>query len=51
MAPYEALYDRKCRSQLYWYEVEEKKMLGPEIIQRTIEQMKMIWEKLVTAQS
>ena len=51
MAPYEALYGRKCRSPLCWYEVGERKMLGPEIVQRTTEQIKMIWEKLVMAQS
>ncbi|KAK6122230.1 hypothetical protein DH2020_044027 [Rehmannia glutinosa] len=28
MAPYEALYGRKCRSPLYWNEVCEKKVLG-----------------------
>ena len=44
MAPYEALYGRKCRSPLCWYEVGERKMLGPEIVQRTTEQIKMIRE-------
>ena len=32
MAPYEALYERKCRSSLYWDEVGERKLLGPKII-------------------
>ena len=32
MAPYEALYGMKCRSLLCWYEVGERKMLGPEIV-------------------
>ncbi|XP_035549700.1 uncharacterized protein K02A2.6-like, partial [Juglans regia] len=33
MAPYEALYGRKCRSPLCWDEVGESKLFGPEIIQ------------------
>ncbi|XP_058726596.1 uncharacterized protein LOC131597956 [Vicia villosa] len=37
MAPYEALYGRKCRSPLCWSEVGEKGILGPEIIQETTE--------------
>ncbi|XP_027158268.1 uncharacterized protein LOC113759889 [Coffea eugenioides] len=32
MAPYEALYGRKCRSPLYWDEVGEKKVLDPTVI-------------------
>ena len=32
MAPYEALYDRKCKSPLCWEEVGERKLLGLEII-------------------
>src|SRR3954468_22904576 len=37
MAPYEALYGRKCRSPLCWSEVGEKGVLGPDIIQETTE--------------
>ena len=29
MAPFEALYGRKCRSPVYWDEVGERKLLGP----------------------
>lgn len=29
MAPYEALYGRKCRSPVHWNEVGERQMLGP----------------------
>ncbi|KAL4201664.1 hypothetical protein AMTRI_Chr02g259720 [Amborella trichopoda] len=32
MAPYEALYGRKCRSPICWDEVGERKLLGPEIV-------------------
>ncbi|XP_042415129.1 uncharacterized protein LOC122004284 [Zingiber officinale] len=32
MVPYEALYGRKCWSPLYWDEVGEKAITGPELI-------------------
>jgi hypothetical protein len=51
MAPYEALYGRKCRSPLYWDEVGERKLLGPEIIQDTCEKIAVIKKKLAAAQS
>lgn len=37
MAPYEALYGRRCRSPVHWDEVGEKRVLGPEIIEKTVE--------------
>ncbi|GKB21927.1 putative reverse transcriptase domain-containing protein [Tanacetum coccineum] len=33
VAPFEALYDRKCRSPVSWAEVGEVKLTGPEIVQ------------------
>ncbi|XP_072054309.1 uncharacterized protein [Arachis hypogaea] len=39
MAPYEALYGRKCQSPLCWYKAGEKSLLGPELIAETIEQI------------
>ena len=35
MAPYEALYDRKCRTSIYWDEVGKRQLVGPEIMQLT----------------
>ena len=32
MAPYEALYGRRCRLPVHWDEVGERKLLGPEIV-------------------
>ncbi|XP_022159308.1 uncharacterized protein LOC111025717 [Momordica charantia] len=32
MAPYEALYGRKCRSPVHWDEVGERALLGPELV-------------------
>ena len=33
MPPYEALYGQKCRSSIYWGKVDERKILGPELVQ------------------
>ncbi|CAN4076706.1 unnamed protein product [Withania somnifera] len=32
MAPYEALYGRKCRSPIGWFEVGETVLLGPDLL-------------------
>ncbi|XP_075473392.1 uncharacterized protein LOC142504403 [Primulina tabacum] len=50
MAPYEALYGRKCRSPLYWDEVGEKAIVGPELVQLTIGKVTVVREKLKAAQ-
>ena len=49
MAPYEALYGRKCRTPLCWKELSEKKVIGPNLIQETEEKVKMIRERLKVA--
>ena len=46
MVPYEALYGRKCRTPFCWTELSEKKIIGPDLIQETEENMKMIRERL-----
>jgi hypothetical protein len=51
MAPYEALYGRKCQTPLCWYQDGESVILGPEIIQQTTEKVKQIREKMRTTQS
>ena len=50
-APYEALYGRKCRSPICWDDVGERRLLGPEIVQQTIDKIQVIKERLQTAQS
>jgi hypothetical protein len=35
MAPFEALYGRRCQTPLCWFESGEKVVLGPEIVQET----------------
>ena len=49
MAPYKALYGRKCRTPLCWTELSEKKVIGPDLIQETEEKVKMIRERLKVA--
>src|SRR6266487_620111 len=51
MAPFEALYGRRCRTPLCWYESGESVVLGPEIVQETTEKIIMIREKMKVSQS
>uniref|UniRef100_A0A1U7YRA6 Uncharacterized protein LOC104247112 n=2 Tax=Nicotiana sylvestris TaxID=4096 RepID=A0A1U7YRA6_NICSY len=51
MAPYEALYGRRCRSPVGWFEVGETELYGPDLIHQAIEKVKVIQERLRTAQS
>ncbi|GKB85004.1 putative reverse transcriptase domain-containing protein, partial [Tanacetum coccineum] len=48
-APFEALYGRKCRSPVIWAEVGESQLIGPEIVQETIEKIMQIKERLKMA--
>ncbi|KAG8503420.1 hypothetical protein CXB51_001332 [Gossypium anomalum] len=49
MAPYGALYGRKCRTSLYWTELSEKKIHGVELIRETKEKVKTIRDSLKAA--
>ena len=49
MAPYQALYGRKCRTPVCWEEVGERRLIGPEIVQITFDQIQMIKDILNTA--
>ncbi|GKE48642.1 putative reverse transcriptase domain-containing protein [Tanacetum coccineum] len=44
VAPYKALYGRKCRSPVCWAEVGEAQLTGPEMIQETTEKIPMEFE-------
>ena len=46
MTSYEALYGIKCRTPLCLTELREKKVIGPDLIQETEENVKMIRERL-----
>ena len=48
MAPYEALYGRKCRSPLC-LEVGERQLTDPELVQITSEKVPIIQQRLRTA--
>ena len=50
MAPYEALYGRKCRTPVCWDEVGERQLVGPEIVQMTTEKIQLIRDRLKEAQ-
>ncbi|CAL5414693.1 unnamed protein product [Camellia sinensis] len=51
MAPYEALYGRECRSPICWTEVGDRVLIGPELVQMTTEKIKLIQQRIKTAQS
>ena len=51
MTPYEALYGRGCRTPLCWLELGKGLTLGPEVVQQTIEKVKLIQERMRTTQS
>src|SRR5687767_907260 len=51
MAPFEALYGRRCRSPVGWFEVGEIALKGPDLVLDAMEKVRIIREKLKTAQS
>jgi hypothetical protein len=51
MAPFEALYDKKCTTPLIWSGVGEQNFFGPDIIQEVEEKVKLIKDRLKIAQS
>ncbi|KAL4022676.1 hypothetical protein IC575_016420 [Cucumis melo] len=51
MAPFEALYDKCCRSPVCWGEVGEQRLMGPELVQSTNEAIQKIRSRMLTAQS
>ncbi|KAD4178039.1 hypothetical protein E3N88_26630 [Mikania micrantha] len=51
MAPFEALYGRKCRSPICWTEVGDSQITGPEIIQETTDKIRQIRDNLLASRS
>ncbi|XP_020206266.1 uncharacterized protein LOC109791384 [Cajanus cajan] len=51
MTPYEALYGRRCRTLLCWCNPDDNVILGPEIVQQTNDKVRLIQERMKTAQS
>jgi hypothetical protein len=42
MAPFEALYGRKCRTLLFWNQTGESQLFGPEIMKGDERQVEII---------
>jgi len=51
MTPYEALYGRKCRTSLCWYQDEEAVLVGPELLEQTTEKVRMVRDRMQASQS
>ncbi|WVZ97700.1 hypothetical protein U9M48_043214, partial [Paspalum notatum var. saurae] len=51
MAPFEALYGRRCRTPLNWSEQGERVTFGPDLVTQAEKQVKFIHENLKRAQS
>ncbi|GJR75768.1 putative reverse transcriptase domain-containing protein [Tanacetum coccineum] len=49
VAPFEALYGRKCRSPVCWAEVGEVQLTGPEIVQETTEKIIQVKQRMQAA--
>ena len=49
MAPYEALYGKRCRTPVCWEEVGDKKLIGLKLVQITIEKVKIIKDRMKKA--
>ena len=51
MAPFEALYGRRCRTPIFWEEVGKKQLLGLELVQTTNAAVRKIKQRILSAQS
>jgi hypothetical protein len=51
MSPFQALYERSCRTPLQWDQPGEKQVFGPDILLEAEENIKMVRENLKIAQS
>ena len=51
MAPFEALYRRRCRSPIGWFKVGDFTLIGREAIYEVMEEVQIIRDHFKTAQS
>jgi hypothetical protein len=51
MAPFKALYGRKCGTPLFWNQTGETQVFGPDVLRNAEEQVRMIRDNLRVAQS
>jgi len=50
MSPFEVLYGRKCRTPLSWIGLEDKLLLGPDMLEEMEEMVKKVRINLKAAQ-
>ena len=50
MAPFEALYGRKCKTPICWNEVGERKINNLELVEVSLKKIRIIRERLKVAQ-
>ncbi|KAJ8764923.1 hypothetical protein K2173_010388 [Erythroxylum novogranatense] len=50
MAPYEALYGRRCKNPICWDEEGERRLVGPELVQVTVDKIKLVKQRIKAAQ-
>jgi hypothetical protein len=51
MAPFEALYGRRCRTPLNWSQPGEREIFGPDLVTEADWKVKLIWNNLEAAQA
>jgi hypothetical protein len=51
MAPFEALYGRRCRTPLSWSQTGKRKIFGPDLVNEAEEKVRIIQTNLKAAQS
>jgi hypothetical protein len=51
MAPFEALYSRRCRTPLSWSQIGERKIFGPDFVTEAEEKVKTIQNNLKATHS
>ena len=49
MVPYEALYGRKCRSPLGWFEVGDHSLLGLDMVQDAVRKVRLVRDRMQAA--
>jgi hypothetical protein len=51
MAPFEALYGRRCRTPLNWSQPREREVFGPDLVTEAERKVKLIRKNLEDAQA
>ena len=51
MTPFEALYGRRCRSPIAWFDAFEVRPWGTDLLRESLDKVKLIQDRLLMAQS